>query len=112
MDMGARVSSFGRSNNSHRSEPTAVSPDQLPGTSLGSSDSVIDVPLSYLKESILSDCVLIEVIDNISPKTDIQAFLYLFLEYTWNRLTAEVVVQGFDEQCGMVQADGEVLQFS
>ena len=52
-----------------------MSPDQLPGTSFGSSDLVISVLVSSLKTTILGDCILIEVVDNIMPETDIQAFL-------------------------------------
>ena len=57
----------------------------------------------------MRDFVLIDMINNIIPETD-KAFLYLFLEYTWNELTAKVVIQGFDERGGMLQADEEVLQ--
>ena len=57
----------------------------------------------------MRDFVLVDVINNIIPETD-KAFLYLILEFTWNGLTAEVVIQVSDERGGMLQADEEVLQ--
>ena len=71
---------------------------------------VISDLVSYRRTTILNDCVLTEVVGNIMTETDIQAFLYLFLEYTWNRLTADVVIQGSDERRRILQADEEVLQ--
>ena len=89
-----------------------MSPDQLAGTSPGSSNLVISILVSYLKTNILRDCILIEIVDNIMAETDLQVFLYLFLEYNWNRLMADVVIQGSDERRRMLQADEEVLQIS
>ena len=41
-----------RSSNSHPSEPAAVSPDQLPGKSLDSSDLVLDALISNLQDQL------------------------------------------------------------
>ena len=39
---------------------------------------IISVLVSYLKTIFLSDCVLIEVVDNIMAETDVQAFFNCF----------------------------------